>query len=197
MSSENKMNERKELQLKSAINTFVDSLTNFVGEDSKREGLLGTPTRLFNMYNEIFSGYHEDPRKILEKHFNQPDYDEMVVLKNVDFHSVCEHHFLPFYGTASVAYIPKNKVVGISKLARLVKCFAKRLQIQERMTVQIADVIMDVLNPQGVGVVIQGTHLCMVARGVKTANSVMRTSCLRGFMKDNPAARSEFLELIR
>lgn len=164
-----------------------------------REGIQKTPHRVVKSWMELFGGYAQSPEKILGTTFAQEGYkyDEMVLLKNVELYSTCEHHMLPFYGKAHVAYIPSKRVVGLSKLARLVDCFSRRLQIQEKLTNQIADAIQDILEPIGVAVVVEAKHHCMCSRGVGKQNSAMMTSALRGAFKDKPEARSEFMSLIR
>lgn len=164
-----------------------------IGEDQNRDGLIETPMRVAKSIRELTFGYKEDPGLILNKVFDVA-YDEMVVLKGIEFWSLCEHHMLPFHGTASIAYIPNGKVVGISKLARLVHCFSRRLQVQERLTQEIAEAIQTHLNPLGVGVKLQATHLCMALRGVRTP-ATMITSKLLGAMKSESSARNEFLKL--
>jgi len=167
-----------------------------IGEDPDREGLQGTPNRIARMYEELFAGLQEDPTRHFQAFF-QEQYDEMVVLRGISFHSMCEHHLLPFMGSAHVAYIPRGKLVGISKLARTVDAFARRPQVQERLTSQIADLIMDQLNPRGVAVVLEAQHTCMTIRGVKKPGSVLVTSALRGLCKTSPATRSEAMSLLR
>lgn len=168
-----------------------------IGEDPDREGLRDTPDRVIRSWTEIYAGYGQDPASILATTFEDVNgYDEMILLRDIPFHSNCEHHMLPFNGKAHVAYLPKDRVVGLSKLARLVECFARRLQIQERMTRDIAEAIMTHLQPFGAGVVIEANHGCMVCRGVKKENAVMVTSTLLGDFK-NPATRAEFMALIR
>ena len=167
-----------------------------IGEDPDREGLQGTSNRIARMYEELFAGLQEDPTRHFQAFF-QEQYDEMVVLRGISFHSMCEHHLLPFMGSAHVAYIPRGKLVGISKLARTVDAFARRPQVQERLTSQIADLIMDQLNPRGVAVVLEAQHTCMTIRGVKKPGSVLVTSALRGLCKTSPATRSEAMSLLR
>jgi GTP cyclohydrolase I len=166
----------------------------FIGEDPKREGLLETPRRVIKAWEHFFKGYRDDPATILGRTFCKETYDQMVVLKDIDFFSHCEHHMVPFYGKAHIAYIPGERVVGISKLARLVECFSRRLQIQERMTEQIATAIEGHLSPKGVAVFIEGRHFCMTSRGVEKQNSIMVTSSLKGCCLES-AARMEFLLL--
>ncbi len=166
-----------------------------IGEDPDREGLEGTPRRVARMYSELVSGLHDDPARHFRAVF-QEQYDEMVVVRDIAFHSMCEHHLLPFMGKAHVAYIPKGRLVGISKIARVVDCFAHRPQVQERLTNQIADLIMDQLDPKGVAVVLEAQHTCMIIRGVKKPGSVVVTSAVRGLCKTNPATRSEAMNLL-
>tara|TARA_R100001463_G_scaffold135780_1_gene199652 strand:- start:346 stop:921 length:576 start_codon:yes stop_codon:yes gene_type:complete len=178
--------------------TIIKNLIKAVGDDPERSGVIETPQRVVKSWKEIFSGYDQDPKDILAKRFTDVnDYDQMIVLDGIDFMSHCEHHMLPFYGKAKVAYLPSRTqgVVGISKLARLVNCFANRLQIQERMTQQIGQALIDHLDPIGVGVVIKGVHNCMRIRGVKSHNSNMTTSFLSGAFKEDPTVRHEFLSL--
>ena len=184
------------LQEAEGITDNIVRILEYIGEDSDREGLQETPARVQKAYGELFAGYKQDPHKILSKRFTS-NYDQMVVLRNVEFTSTCEHHMLPFFGTVSIAYVPDGKVVGISKLARLVDCFARRLQIQEQMTEQIAYAINDELNALGVGVVIKARHMCMMIRGVGKQQSEMMTSKVLGALMDKPAAREEFLNLIK
>ena len=173
----------------------ITRVLEYVGEDPTREGLIKTPNRVLRMYNEMTEGYRQDPKEILGTVFTEP-YDELVAVKDIPFYSLCEHHLLPIHGTVSVGYIPTGKVVGLSKIPRLVECFAKRLQVQERMTVEIANALQDVLEPLGVGVIIKARHLCMGMRGVKK-EGVMNTSRLLGALRDDARARAEFLELVR
>jgi len=175
----------------------VRGLLQYIGEDPEREGLARTPQRVLAAMAEHFRGYHEDPRKFLSKTFSDVEgYNELVLISDIELYSHCEHHMVPFVGKAHVAYIPDGKVVGLSKLARVVDVFAKRLQVQEKLTAQIADTIWDVLKPQGVAVILQCQHFCMCYRGVKKPGSWTTTSKLRGcFMKDD-ASRLELLTLI-
>lgn len=175
-----------------AVRTILEA----VGEDPTREGLLKTPQRVAKMYCELFGGLHEDPAAVLGEAVFTVAYDEMVVLRDIPFHSMCEHHMLPFTGKAHVAYLPENKVVGVSKLARVVEVFARRPQIQEQLTTQVADLLMDQLNPKGVAVVMEATHTCMTIRGVKKPGSLMVTSALRGRFKSDPATRAEIMNLL-
>ena len=168
-----------------------------LGEDPDREGLQRTPERVEKAMRFLTRGYHEDPDRLLNQALFTVDYNEMVIIRDIDVFSLCEHHLLPFYGKAHVAYIPNGKVVGLSKIPRLVDMFARRLQVQERLTVQIAEVIEKKLQPQGVGVVIEAMHFCMIMRGVEKQNSVAVTSCMRGAFRDHLETREEFLSLIR
>jgi GTP cyclohydrolase IA len=169
-----------------------------IGDDPKREGIIDTPQRLADMYAELFSGIHMDAREVLSTGFSA-GHREMVIVRDIQFYSMCEHHLLPFYGVVHIGYIPNSngRVVGVSKLARVVEIFSRRLQMQERMTKQIADVIMESLNPDGVGVVIQAEHLCMIMRGIKKPGSNVVTSAMRGGFEKRPATRAEFLSLVQ
>lgn len=169
---------------------------SFIGEDVTREGLIETPKRIVKSWKELYAGYHQDPEDILKTTFVEGSCKEMVVLKQIDFFSTCEHHFLPFFGSVDIGYIPDEKVVGLSKLARLVDIFSRRMQIQEKMTSQIADTLMEVLKPKGCIVKVQAQHLCMLARGVKKANATMVTSAIRGVF-EKQEVRQEFAELIK
>lgn len=173
----------------------VVQLLHWIGEDAERDGLIETPSRVVKALKELTAGYAEDAKEFLSKTFNEQS-DEMVILKDIQFYSICEHHMLPFMGTATVAYMPKNCVVGISKLARVVSCYARRLQVQERMTKQIAQAINDALSPYGVGVIIKAHHLCMGCRGVKQPNTELVTSSLLGKFMD-ATVRAEFLQLAK
>ncbi|WP_421875472.1 GTP cyclohydrolase I FolE [Pacificispira sp.] len=174
----------------------VRTLLRWAGDDPDREGLLDTPKRVAKAYEEFFAGYGEDPTELLARTFSETEgYDEMVLLRGISFESHCEHHMVPIIGTAHVAYLPNNRVVGISKLARVVEIFAKRLQIQEKMTAQIADAIQDVLDPRGVAVVVSAQHQCMTTRGVKKHGVDMVTSRMLGAFKDDRGLRSEFMAL--
>jgi GTP cyclohydrolase I len=177
------------------IEKAVREILLALGEEADREGLMDTPKRVAKMYTELLSGSHVDPTEHLRV-FTE-DYDEIVVLKNIPFYSVCEHHMMPFIGKAHIAYLPDGKVLGLSKLARILDCFARRLQVQERLTVQVADFLMENLKPRGVAVVIEASHSCMTIRGAKKANSVMATSALRGIFKSDSKSRSEVLGLFR
>ncbi|MGA9883760.1 MAG: GTP cyclohydrolase I FolE [Candidatus Acidiferrales bacterium] len=168
-----------------------------LGEDPNREGLRRTPERFEKALRYLTSGYSQDPQKILNNAMFSVGYDEMVVVKDIEVYSLCEHHLLPFFGKCHVAYLPDKKVVGLSKIARLVNMYARRLQIQERLTNQIATTIQEQLKPQGVGVIIEARHLCMVMRGVEKQNSAAVTSAMLGEFRDNKQTRDEFLSLVR
>lgn len=175
----------------------VRTLLAYAGDDPSREGLLDTPDRVVRSYDEFFGGYLEDPVAILERTFSETDgYDEIVLLRNIGFVSHCEHHMAPIIGHAHVAYLPRTRVVGISKLARVVEAYARRLQIQEKMTAQIANIINEVLEPRGVAVVIEASHQCMSTRGVNKTGVDMVTSRMLGAFRDDPATRQEFLSMI-
>jgi GTP cyclohydrolase IA len=168
-----------------------------LGEDPGREGLVRTPDRVHRAYQHLVKGYKEDPEAMLKKALFSVDYDEMVIVKDVEMFSLCEHHMLPFFGKVHVAYIPKGKVIGLSKIPRLIEIFSRRLQIQERLTTQIAETIQNAIQPQGVGVVIEARHLCMMMRGVEKQHSAAVTSSMLGCFRDEQETRSEFLSLIR
>jgi GTP cyclohydrolase IA len=175
----------------------VRTLLRWAGDDPKREGLLDTPARVARSYRELFAGYDTDPRAYLERTFEEVGgYDQLVILKDIRFVSFCEHHMLPVIGKAHVAYLPNDRVVGISKLARVVNGYGRRLQIQEKMTAEIARAIDEVLQPKGVGVVVEGTHSCMTLRGVNSEGSSLVTSHLIGDVRDDPRTRQEFLRLV-
>ncbi|MDB5319909.1 MAG: cyclohydrolase type 1 [Phycisphaerales bacterium] len=178
------------------IEKAVREILLAVGEDPDREGLLKTPNRVARAYGELMAGLQEDPKRHLKTVFNER-YDEVVLLRDIEFHSLCEHHLLPFTGKAHVAYLPDGKVVGLSKLARLVEGYARRPQVQERLTTQIADALMDELQPLGAACVIEATHTCMTIRGAKKHGAVMVTSALRGIFKENPSSRAEVLALMQ
>ncbi len=175
----------------------VTTLIRWAGDAPSREGLLGTPGRVVRAFEEFFSGYLVDPVELLKQTFEEVDgYDEMIVLRDIRFESFCEHHIAPIIGRAHVAYLPRARVVGISKLARVVDAYARRLQIQEKMTAQIANTIDEVLQPEGVAVTIEGTHQCMTTRGIRKPGTAMVTSRMLGAFRDNPSTRREFLALI-
>ena len=167
-----------------------------IGENPLREGLVDTPDRVARMWDELSSGYQQDYRKILKATFSPDNYDEMIVLKKIPFFSLCEHHLLPFRGEVSFAYIPSDKIVGVSKIARLVEMFSRRIQIQERMTMQIGKAFEDTLKPKGVGVVVEAVHFCMMMRGVEKADATMKTSYLSGIFRESDSTRSEFFRLL-
>jgi len=177
------------------IEKAVKEILLAVGEDVGRDGLKGTPERVARMYSELLAGMYEDPKKHLRSVFVEK-YDEVVLLRDIPFYSICEHHLMPFIGTAHVAYLPTGAVLGVSKLARIVDCFTHRLQVQERLTNQIADFIMNSLKPRGVAVVLEASHSCMTIRGIKKPGSVMVTSALRGIFKKDPKSRSEVMSLM-
>jgi len=182
----------------SEVHAAVRTMLAWAGDDPSREGLIETPKRVAEAYKEFFAGYDSDPEEILEKTFEEVEgYDEMVLVRDIRVESHCEHHMLPIIGIAHVAYIPTNRVVGISKLARIVDVYGKRLQTQETMTAQIANAIQKVLKPKGVAVVIDAYHQCMSTRGVHKTESSTVTSCMKGVFNDNVRTRNEFLNLIR
>ena len=189
MSAKNKTVDSKRIE------RAVREILLAVGEDAQREGLKHTPQRVANMYAELLAGMREDPKQHIKSIFNE-NYDEIVLLRNIPFHSICEHHLMPFIGSANVAYLPAGVVLGVSKLARIVDCFAHRLQVPERLTDQIADFIMNNLKPQGVAVVLEASHSCMSIRGVKKPGSVMVTSSLRGIFKKDSRSRNEVMTLM-
>ena len=174
----------------------VKEILSAIGEDIEREGLKGTPERVAGMYAELLAGMREEPEKHISTIFTEK-YDEIVLLRDIPFYSICEHHLMPFIGSAHVAYLPSGAVLGVSKLARIVDCFARRLQVQERLTDQIADFLMNSLQPQGVAVVLEASHSCMTIRGIKKPGSVMVTSALRGIFKKDPRSRNEVMSLMR
>ena len=188
--------KRKQSFDSNAIEKATEKLLLAIGEDPEREGLKRTPFRIANMYEELFSGYHTDPEKVVNGALFNVEYDEMVVVRDIEFYSLCEHHMLPFMGRAHIAYIPNGKVIGLSKIPRIVEIFARRLQVQERMTRQIADFIRDLLKPQGVAVVVEGLHMCMMMRGIKKQSARMTTSAMHGAFRANLATRQEFLDNI-
>jgi GTP cyclohydrolase I len=179
------------------IRSHVAAILTSLGEDSRREGLEKTPERVEKALRFLTQGYSQDAGKLINDALFTVDYDEMVTIKDIDVFSMCEHHLLPFFGRAHVAYIPDRKVMGLSKVPRLVDMFARRLQVQERLTVEIADTIMDKVKPKGVAVVIEAMHFCMIMRGVEKQNSVAVTSCMRGVFHDQVQTREEFLSLIK
>jgi GTP cyclohydrolase IA len=180
---------------KEKIGKLIKELLIQIGEDPLREGLINTPKRVANTFEKIFGGYNENIKNLLTV-FDGEDYDEMIICKNIDFYSNCEHHMQPFFGKISIGYIPNKKIIGISKLPRLVEVFSRRLQNQERLTMQIANTLEKLLKPKGIGIVITAEHLCMKARGVEKQNTLMTTSSFKGIFKSNEKTRSEFLKLI-
>ena len=179
-----------------AIEAAVTTILREIGEDPDREGLQRTPIRVAKMYAELTAGYHVDPQALVNGAIFNVDYDEMVIVRDIHFYSMCEHHTLPFFGHAHVAYMPRGKVIGLSKIPRIVEMFARRLQVQERLTVEIADFLDATLQPRGVAVVAQAVHLCSVMRGVRKENASMITSAMRGVFRNSSKTRAEFLELI-
>jgi GTP cyclohydrolase IA len=177
------------------IEAAVREILVAVGEDPEREGLLETPARVARMYAELFSGLHEDPRQYLKKVFTE-QYDEVVLVKDISFNSMCEHHLLPFYGRAHIGYIPNGRVLGLSKLARVVESVSKRPQVQERMTHQVADLMVQELDAKGVAVVVEAVHSCMTIRGVRKPNSQCITSAMKGLFRENVSSRAEVMQLI-
>ncbi len=177
------------------IEAAVREILEAVGENPDREGLLETPQRVARMYAEVFAGLKTDPRIHLKKTFEQK-YDEMVIVKDIRFESCCEHHLLPFFGKAHIAYLPNGRVVGLSKLARVVESISKRPQVQENITEELADILMEELNPRGVGVILEASHTCMTIRGVRKPESLTTTSAMRGTFRENPITRQEFLTLV-
>jgi GTP cyclohydrolase I len=178
------------------VEQAVRILLEAFGEDVSRQGLDRTPERVARMYDELLAGYHVDPHAMINDAVYDVEYDEMVIVRDIEFYSLCEHHLLPFIGRAHVAYTPSGKVIGLSKIPRIVDLFARRLQVQERMTRQIADFMEAAIHPHGVGVVVEGLHLCAMMRGVKKANARMVTSAMCGSFSENPLTRQEFLDLI-
>ena len=178
------------------IECSIVSVLEAIGEDPAREGLQRTPARVARMYEELTAGYHVDPDRLINDAIFEVNYDQMVVVKDIDYYSLCEHHMLPFIGQAHVAYIPSGRVIGLSKIPRIVEMFARRLQVQERLTQQIAEFLMDTIHPKGVAVVAEGLHMCAAMRGVKKSNARMTTSAMLGSFRENRASREEFFEHI-
>ena len=178
------------------IASATTAVLEAIGEDVSREGLRATPERVARAWAELTAGYHVDPVKLINDAIFEVDHDDMVIVRDIEFHSLCEHHLLPFVGRAHVAYIPQGKIIGLSKIPRIVDMYARRLQVQERMTRQIGDFLNAVLAPHGVAVVVEGMHMCAVMRGVKKHEASMTTSSMLGTFRDNPAARSEFHVLL-
>ena len=187
------MDENKQKKIKTAVQTILAA----IGEDTNREGLQRTPQRVAEMYAEIFAGYQTNPVELLNQSLFDVEYDGMILVKDIEFYSMCEHHMLPFHGRAHVAYVPGDKIVGLSQIPRLVELFARRLQVQERMTQQIAQALYEVLQPQGVGVIVEGAHFCAMMRGVEKEQMRMVTSVMLGSFKSNAATRNEFLTLLK
>ncbi|AJY74415.1 GTP cyclohydrolase I FolE [Paenibacillus beijingensis] len=178
------------------IEYHIKEILKLIGEDVEREGLLETPARVTRMYEEIFAGYDVDPRDVLGVTFDER-HEELVIVRDIVYYSQCEHHMAPFFGKAHIGYIPSGKIAGLSKLARLVEAVSRKLQVQERITTQIADILVETLQPHGVMVVVEGEHLCMCARGVKKPGSKTVTSAVRGEFRSSEALRSEFLSLLK
>ncbi len=176
-----------------AVEDAVRTIIRDIGEDPERQGLVRTPARVQRMYAELTAGYHVDADRLINGAIYEVDYSEMVVVRGISFSSLCEHHLLPFFGTAAVAYIPRGRVIGLSKIPRIVEMYARRLQVQERMTQQIADFLMERLDPKGVGVVVEATHLCATMRGVRKPGTLMTTSAVLGLFRSSDKSRAEFL----
>ncbi len=189
------MTKQKKKIDEAKIEKAVREILSAVGEDLNRDGLKDTPARVARMYGELLAGMRDDPNTHISRVFNE-NYDEIVLLRDIPFYSMCEHHLMPFIGSAHVAYLPAGKILGVSKLARIVDCFARRLQTQERLTYQIADCLMSNLKPQGVAVVLEAAHSCMTIRGIKKPGSVMVTSAVRGLFRKDPRSRNEIMSLI-
>ena len=187
---------RPMVDTRASLTDAVRTLLAEIGEDPSREGLAGTPERVRRMYDELTSGYHVDPDALLNGACFNVDYDEMVVVRDIEFFSLCEHHLLPFIGHAHVGYLPRGRVVGLSKIPRIVDMYAKRLQLQERLTVQVADYLMERLEPKGVACVVEATHLCTMMRGVKKQEATMVTSSMTGTFRRDARTRAEFMGLI-
>ncbi|MFH1729202.1 MAG: GTP cyclohydrolase I FolE [Pseudomonadota bacterium] len=177
-------------------NLVKDFLKN-IGENPNREGLIDTPKRFVKTWKEITNGYNEDPDKIIKNAVFSDELEDMVILKDIDFYSMCEHHLLPFHGKCHIAYIPNGKILGLSKIVNLVEVYSKRLQVQERLTRQIAECLKKHLKPHGVAIVMEATHMCMTMRGIKKENAIAKTSCMLGDFRKEPEARAEFLNLIK
>jgi GTP cyclohydrolase I len=186
----------EELPASPALSAIVRSLLTEVGEDPERDGLIGTPDRVARSLSFLTHGYNIDPHEVVGNALFDAEYDEMVVVRDVEVYSLCEHHLLPFFGRCHIAYLPSAKIVGLSKLARLVEVYARRLQVQERLTTQVANAINDIVEPRGVGVVIEAHHLCMMMRGIEKQNSLAVTSCMLGQFRTDARTRTEFLSLL-
>ncbi len=184
-------------ECKMVVTDAVRHILSAIGEDANRDGLQKTPDRVARMYDELLEGYVTDPAELLNGALFDVEYDQMVIVKDIEFYSMCEHHMIPFFGYVHVGYLPSDKVVGLSKIPRLVDMFAKRLQVQERMTHQVAEFLGTMINPRGVGVVIEATHLCAVMRGVKKHHTKMVTSAMIGEFRENVTTRDEFMAHIR
>lgn len=184
-------------QVSDPIEALIAALLKELGEEPGRDGLQRTPARVARAYRFLAGGYGQNPAEILNKAMFEVSYNEMVIIKSIDFYSMCEHHLLPFFGKAHVAYVPEGRVVGLSKVARVVEVFSRRLQVQERLTTEVALTIEEVLQPKGVGVVVEATHLCMKMRGVEQQNASTVTSSMLGEFESDPKTRSEFIDLIR
>jgi len=191
------LNEPEKAKISDPLEEAIRTMLRELGEDPRREGLVQTPRRVAKSLRFLTSGYHQELDKVLNGALFQVAYDEMVIVKDIEVFSLCEHHLLPFFGKCHVAYIPNQKVIGLSKIPRVVDVFAKRLQIQERLTKQIAEALMERIKPQGVGVIIEAKHLCMIMRGVEKQNSVAVTSHMTGVFRDCELTRAEFLRLVR
>lgn len=194
-----KRNGRKKISVvdrQEGIENAVHDILKFVGEDPERDGLVRTPNRVARMYDELLAGYEIDPIALINDALFDIEYDEMILVRDIEFFSMCEHHMLPFFGRAHVAYLPSDKVIGLSKIPRIVEMFARRLQVQERMTQQIAHLLQEQLHPQGVGVVVEGSHLCARMRGVKKEQARMVTSAMLGRFKKDARTRNEFMQLV-
>ena len=178
------------------IKSHIKALLQEIGEDPNREGLIDTPKRVAKSYEKLFEGYGKDPKDVVTT-FDSEHYDEMIIIKDIDFFSMCEHHILPFFGRVHVGYLPTDKIIGASKIPRIVDIFARRLQNQERLTKQVADTLTELLSPKGIGVVMEAEHLCMKARGVEKQNTIMTTSSFTGLFRSNMNTRTEFLNLIK
>jgi len=187
---------RPMIDARASLTDAVRTLLTEIGEDPGREGLAGTPERVRRMYDELTAGYHVDPDALLNGACFNVDYDEMVVVRDIEFFSLCEHHLLPFIGKAHVGYLPRGRVVGLSKIPRIVDMYAQRLQVQERLTVQVADFLMERLEPKGVACVVEATHLCTMMRGVKKQEATMVTSAMTGTFRRDARTRAEFMGLI-
>ncbi len=187
-------NDGDELARKQGLEEAIYKILSLIGEDPERDGLQRTPERIARMYDEILAGYHVDPAELINDALFEVEYDEMIVVKDIEFFSMCEHHMLPFYGRAHVAYLPRDKVVGLSKIPRIVEMYGRRLQVQERMTRQIAELIREMLHPYGVAVVVEASHMCSMMRGVKKEHARMVTSTMLGAFRKDPKTRNEFMQ---